>query len=312
MPDRLARLPRAWQTARATVRSGNAPRIAALLGGLLALPVLFRPLSPPATRVPAEDAALVNGEPILMNDYTAQVENQFSTPFDEASPAQQQRVLHDMIDEELTVQRALALDLPENDEDLRQAMTNSVEAQVNAPVLAQRADDAALHAFYEAHHADYATDGTMRVRNIVLHVGGYRNADQSTSQAIADAAQAAYQLRAGTPEQQVMDHFGFVDAPKSDTGAQFDFAARQHLGAALYKIADTMSSGDVSDPVASADGVHLLLMRERQPPRTAPFDRVRASVYTAYRQAAEASAQAANLAFLRRNARILITPGLSE
>ena len=37
----------------------------------------------------------------------------------------------------------------------------------------------------------------MSLRDLVLHVGGYQNADQSTAQAETDAAEAVYQLRSG-------------------------------------------------------------------------------------------------------------------
>jgi hypothetical protein len=256
--------------------------------------------------------ALVNGRPVLQSDFATQVEAETSTPFGQVPPAKRARVLHDMIDEELMVQRSLALDLPENDVDVRQALVNGVEAQINAPVLAERITDDTLRAYYNAHRADYAADGTMRIRNIVLHVGGYENADQSVIQATEDATEAAYQLRSGASTDTVMTHYGFVDAPKADSGDQFDFAAKLHLGDTLFHLAQTMNSGDISDPVEQPDGVHILIMNARRPPRLASFDHVRASVYTAYRKAQQTRNESANLLFLRRNADIVLAPGAEQ
>jgi hypothetical protein len=307
--DRAARLLAAGLGRR---RAAVLPAIAAGVGLLVALPGLFRIEAPPVTVVPPGDAALVNGRPVLQSDFVAQVEAETSMPFDQVPLPRRAQVLHDMIDEELMVQRSLALDLPENDVDVRQALVVGLEAQINAPVLAERITDDRLRAYYNAHRADYATDGTMRIRNIVLHVGGYRNADQSISQATEDATEAAYQLRAGAAIDAVMAHYGFVDAPKADPGDQFDFAAKLHLGDALYALAQTMNSGDVSDPVTQPDGVHLLVMADRRPPQVTGFERVRASVYTAYRQDQQKRNEAANLGLLRRSALILIAPGAAE
>ena len=295
---------RLW-TWRSPERAALLPALGAVLGLLIAIPALLRPHAAPVTSLPPGDVALVNGRPVLQSDYVSQVEAETSMAFTQVDAAKRAQVLRDMIDEELMVQRALTLDLPENDVDVRQALVNGVEAQVNAPFLAERISDAALRAFYNAHRAEYTTDGTMRVRNLVLPVGGFQNADQSVSQAMEDANEAAFQLRAGAAIEGVMAHYGLVDAPQADPGDQFDFAAKLHLGDALYALAATMNSGDVSDPQERPDGVHVLVMLARAPPRVAGFDRVRASVYTAYRQERQKQNNADDIAFLRRTARVV-------
>ena len=295
-------------------RPGRAdfPPIAAAIGFFAAVPALLGSPAAPRIAVPRDDVALVNGRPVLRADYVGQVESETGRRFDRASPAQRAQILHEMIDEELAVQDALAQDLPYADIDVRQALVSGVEAQVNAPILGAPAPEAALRAYYAAHRSALAVGGTMRIRNLVLPVSGFRNADQTASQAMQDAGEAAARLRAGDPIDTVMAHYGMTDAPQADPGDQFDFAAKLHLGDELYAIAKSMNGGDVSDPQPQPDGVHLLVMLGRSPPRVPAFEQVLAAVYTAYRQAQQKRAQADTITFLRQTGRILIAPGFAE
>jgi len=89
-----------------------------------------------------------------------------------------------------------------------------------------------------------------------------------------------------------------------------DFAAKLHLGAKLYQVAETLTDGQISDPVPDSDGVHVLVMERRNPPRLADFGSVRAKVYSDYMDAAAKRAQEAGLKLLRRDAQILLAPGI--
>jgi len=285
--------------------------LAAVAGLAIAAAGLFHPAAHAFTSVPAGDVALVNQEPILMSDFVTETEQAAGVAFDQTTPAERAKTLREMIDEELLVQRSLALDLPEQDTGSREALRDGVTALVSAPVLSQQPSDDALEAYFNAHRANYASEGSMTLTDLVLHVGGFENADQSVDQAMADAAQAAYELRSGAMLADVEQHFGFVDSGKV-SGEQPDFAAKIHLGPKLYAVAQAMHDGEVSEPVADSDGVHLLVMQHRQAPLFADFDSVRNNVYSDYLNAQKGVAEQQNLAFLRRNAQILLAPGQGE
>lgn len=285
--------------------------VAAVIGLALASAGLFRPIQHDQARVPPGDIALVNQEPVLMSDFISETEQANGVPFSQTTPAERAAVLHRMIDEELMVQRSLALDLPEQDTDVRTALSDGVTALVTAPVLSQHPADDQLRTFYAAHRANYATQGSMAVTDLVLHIGGFENADQSVDQAMADAAQAVYQLRSGEALDGVKQHFAFADTGRVN-GEEPDFAAKLHLGAKLYAVADKLGDGEVSEPVQDADGVHVLIMQHRQAPVFTDYDDVRNNVYTDYVAAQKAQAKADNLTFLRRNAQILLAPGQKE
>ena len=285
--------------------------VGAAAGLLAAGLALFRPAEPVSRTVPPGYVALVNGRGILMSDFISQTETETSMPFAETTPEQRRTVLHEMIDEELLVQRALALDFPALDTNVRMALVDGVNSQVSAPVLARRPSDAELQDFYNANRQKYSDAGSMQLVDIVLHFGGIEDADQSVEQAEADAAQAVYQLRSGASLDYVMSHFGF-SAGRMDGGEQFDFAANIHLGPKLFAVATELSDGDISDPVTDTDGVHVMIMHHRQAPFDAGFDKVRNNVYADYVAAEQKRLQEQNVEFLHANADVVLAPGQSQ
>jgi hypothetical protein len=303
--------PVAAALSRRPARSTALTVVGAAAGFAIAAAGLFRPAPQTVAAVPPGDVALVNQEPILMSDFITETEQKYGVTFAQTTPAQRARQLRDMIDQELLVQRSLALDLPEQDTTSRAALEDGVTALIDAPVVADRPSDEALKAYYVAHRANYATHGSMTLTDLVLHVGGFENADQTTQQAMADAAEAAYQLRSGASIDTVKQHFGFVASGKVN-GEEPDFAARLHLGPKLYAVAQGMSDGTISAPIADADGVHLLVMQQRLAPVFNDFEGVRNNVYADYQAAQKAKANAANLSFLRGSAEILLAPGQAD
>jgi parvulin-like peptidyl-prolyl isomerase len=283
------------------------PGLAALAGIAIGGHGLFH-AAPQYAVVPAGYIALVNQKGILTNDFMAQTASVTGKPFEQTTQAERSKTLRDMIDEELLVQRGVLLDLPETTTEVRDVMTAAVNAQADAASKATPPTDAQLKSYYDAHRASYSSTGTMRVRDLLLRVGGYQNANQSTSQALTDAADALYRLRAGTPVEQVMQHFGLVDSGRADADEVLDFAAKLHLGVNLFPIAAALSDGEISEPVVDTDGVHLLVMQRRQPPRVADFASARPKLYNDYVESVAKRAQDEALAILRRDAQILIAP----
>jgi hypothetical protein len=289
-------------------RAALLPAAAALIGASVAGFGMLRAGHLSAS-VPPGYVAMVNGKGILFSDYQQESAAESGKPFSQTTAAERAATLQEMIDEELLVQRGLVLDLPETTTEVRNVMTAAVNAQIDAVTRGQAPTDAQLEEFYDAHRPSYTTEGSMSLRDLVLHVGGYQDIDQSTAQAEADAAEAIYQLRSGAAVDRVMQHFGLMDSGRAGTGEVLDFAAKLHLGPKLFQVAETLSDGQVSDPISDADGVHVLVMERRDPPRAADFASVRAKVYDDFVQSQAKRAQEAGLKILRRDARVLLAPG---
>jgi hypothetical protein len=288
------------------------PALAVVAGLLVAGVGLFRTAPRALTAVPPGYVALVNQKGILFSDFRAQLEMETGKTFADATPQERSRILREMINEELLVQRAVVLDLPETTNEVRTNMAIGVNTQVAAPLLAFEPTDAELRAFYDKSRQNYTSPGAMTLQDLVLHVGGYQNANQTLTQAQADATEAVYQLRAGAAVDYVMEHFGFARSGRAAEGEELDFAVKLHLGDKLYQVATTLHDGEISDPVSDFDGVHILIMQRHQFPKVADFSVVRDRVYLDFRTAASNHATEENLSLLRRQANILLAPGLTE
>jgi parvulin-like peptidyl-prolyl isomerase len=183
-----------------------------------------------------------------------------------------------------------------------------VELQLFADVLAQKPTEAQLQAYYDAHRASYVRDGVMQVRDLVAAV----TAQRPLALAQHDAAAAAAALRSGlTPDQalaqfQLADSRRLLDSGHVDTGDVFDFAARARLDPAVFAVARNLATGQVSDPVAAADGLHVVVMVKRVAPEQRSFAQVSNEVWRDVSEEAKRRVRANNLRYLRSKADIQV------
>jgi hypothetical protein len=255
--------------------------------------------------VPAENVALVNQQPILRSDFITQVESETGLPFENTSRNDKLRVLDEMVDEELKVQRGLELNFAETDQDTRNALSNVVDQQMLVEVAIRQPTEQELTNYYDSHKAQYQTPGAMTVCDLVV-AGGNFDSDQLTERARAAAAA----LRSGNPLQQVVQRYGLVN--KNDCENNFYFAFQIHLGEQLYEVAKELASGAVSVPIPTADGVHILQMINNTVPVRESYGDARDQVWGDYRTYREAQIRTATMRFLRHRARILIASDYSD
>jgi len=261
-----------------------------------------------ARNIPAEAIATVNGRPILRTDFVTQVQTQFGVPFAESTTAQRQQALDDMIAEELMVQRGLDADLASHDPEVRRALVNGVELQIFADVLARHPTEEELQQYYEKHREKYVRDGTMQLRDLVLPM----SAAPTPEQCAHIAMKAAKSLRHGMPLAEAMDKFGLadsrrlLDSGRIDTGDVFDFSAKARLDPKVYHVATKLKAGETSGPVVTEDGVHVVVMVKREPPRQRAFSEVSNDVWTDLKKEAQDQVRAGHLRDLAGRAEIRI------
>jgi parvulin-like peptidyl-prolyl isomerase len=301
------------------VRKTSVRRSMALLAGgaLIGLAIagygLFTAKGTRSRGVPPEAIALVNQRPILRSDFMTQTQTQFTLPFDQSSAEQRQKVLQDMISEELMMQRGLEIDLPSYDPDVRNALVAGVELEVTANVLAQQPTPEEMRAYYDAHKDKYSSEGVMQLRDLLVKPD---TAHPAVPRATAKAAISA--LRKGRPLASVIQQFGlvdsgrFMDAGHVDTGDIFQFAVRAKADDAIYKATLPLKAGEISEPLEESDGVHIIVMIKHLFPVAQNFDEASNRVWTDIKNEAQSKVNAANIAYLKSRADIIVAPEMAR
>jgi parvulin-like peptidyl-prolyl isomerase len=241
----------------------------ALVGLVIAGYALFTAKGTTTLFVPADDVALVNQQPIVRTDYFALLQASYQVDFQHASVEQRHAVLEDMIREELFVQRGKELDVAETDPDVRTAMVNAVEQMAAADVVTRQPEEAVLRTFYREHQDRYSEEGVIALHDLIFPAADI-------------AAQAAAALSSGGPVAAVLARFHGRESGKVD-GEEFYFAAKLHLGDALFDVAKILPNSGVSIPTQQPDGIHVLYVVKNTPPRARDFNAVEAAVLNDYR-----------------------------
>ena len=269
---------------------------------------LFTAKGTATSRLPPEDIALVNQKPIYRSDFIIQTQTQYSVPFNETTHAQRSRVLDDMINEELMVQRGIEVDLPGYDPDVRAALVNGVELQMYADVLAKQPTEAELKTHYDQHRGKYASVGVVRLRDLMLKV---RPGETDTQRAQRTAAVIADLRHGMTLDDAFMERYGLLDSGrlmqsgKPDLGDIFDFAAEAKLSPKVYAVVKQLKAGEISEPVEDTDGIHIVIMTAHKAPEAQDFAAVRPQVWTDIKKEAEDRIKDATYQYLRGKADIL-------
>ena len=285
----------------------------ALIGLLIAGYGLFTAKGTRSRGVPPEAIALVNQRQILRSDFMTQAQTQYTVPFDQTSAEQRQKVLQDMINEELMMQRGLEIDLPSYDPDVRNALVAGVELEVTADVLAQQPTPEEMRAYYDTHKDKYSSEGVMQLRDLVVKP---ETAHPAVARATATAAIAA--LRKGQPLAAVIQKFGlvdsgrFMDAGHVDTGDIFQFAVRAKTDDATYNATLPLKDGEISEPLEESDGLHLIVMIKHRFPVAQNFEEASNRIWTDLKNEAQAKVNAANIAYLKSRADIIVAPELAQ
>ncbi len=275
----------------------------AILGLALAGFALFTAKGTTVKSFPPEDVALVNGRQILRSDFRTQTQIEAGVPFDQTTQAQRQKVLNEMLNEELLVQRGLEVDLAASDPDVRAAMVAGVDLQVDADVIAQQPTQAELLAYYNQHIDKYSSDGVMRVVDLAMPIGTGKVED-----AVAKAQQASKEISSGASLAAVEAKYGLRDTGRIDPGDNFDFAVKAKLGPDIYAAVKDLMPGQASAPVKQPDGIHVVVVTKRIASVKLDFAKAQDEVWQDFKKDARDANERANLKYLKSRADIVLAP----
>jgi parvulin-like peptidyl-prolyl isomerase len=278
------------------------------LGAVIGLGIagfgLFTAKGTASHTVPPEDVALINQQPILVSDFITQLQGEFGIPIGKATEAQKRKVLNDMINEELMVQRGQEMNLAGSDPDVRAALVAGVELQNSANVIAKQPSPAEMQAYYDQHKDRYRTQGLIALHDLLLAPSATRTLDQAK----AVMAEAAKALRAGAGVEAVKARYGLIETHKVNDD-ELDFAAKIHLGPTLYAAVQDSKGGEITDPVVDKDGVHVMVVGKRVPSVQLTLEQASNQVFTDFKKDAQDAVQAANIRYLKSKAEIMLQKG---
>jgi len=270
-------------------------------------------LQAPAPRdLPPHAVAMVNGTYILRADYdrTLAAVTEAVTKHDgqvENAETLKQRTLDRLIEEELLVQRAIELGLPDRDPQLRTQLSARVLEMV---AMAQDEDDApdekTLRAFYDAEPGRFRVSGRFRVDVIFFAVPAGASADEESR-----VKQRAFDVHGRLAGNEKFDDVRASGDPLLvfPPDAPLPVAKLQdYLGATATRAVIELEEGKTTEPIRGSDGYRILRLVQRVEGETPAFEAARKDVENAYRKQQEDVRLRRFLERRRRAAKIVVAP----
>ena len=270
----------------------------AVLGAVLAAAGLS---APTGEGLPPDVVAMVNDAPIRTEDFARMVDAVAADRREPLTGEDRQRVLDRLIDEELLVQRGLTLDLPRVDRRVRADLTQTVIDGIASQAGDREPSEDDLRAFYDSHRDFFAGPGRLRVRQVFVRVTA-----PSDPAALARADQAAQRLRAGEALDAVQAALGDPPLVPLPDAVLPPAKLRDYLGPTALRTALELEVGEVSDPVRSGTGYHVLQVVERQPDSAPALEDIRPQVVSELRRQAGEEALRSYLDELRGSAAVRV------
>jgi hypothetical protein len=237
-------------------------------------------LTAPATQaLPDGVVALVNGVAIRAEDYARMRDALAADTRAPLDDADRRHVLDRLIEEELLVQRGLDLGLARNDRRVRSDLTQTVIDGIVSEAGDAEPGPREVDAFYGANRDFFAGPGRLRVRQVFVRV-----TEPSDPAAAARAQDAARRLRAGESLAAVQHALGDPPLVPLPDALLPPAKLRDYLGPTALRAALELGEGEISDPVRSGTGFHVLQVAERAPDSAPSLIEVRPQVVNELRR----------------------------
>ncbi|MCS6926395.1 MAG: peptidyl-prolyl cis-trans isomerase [Candidatus Binatia bacterium] len=265
--------------------------VGAAVGLVLALAGAFVPSS---LTVAEPVLARVNGKAITREEVSVALERSASKDL--------RATLAFLVDQELLIQRGVAIGLLDSDLTVRKALAMAVIDAVVAEVLKEDPSEEEFRAFYAAHRSVFSLPARLHVQHLFVAEDG----DPHAARVRAERAVAA--IAQGMPFSEARERYGereHVSLP--DTPLPIH-VVRRSLGPILAETVLTMRVGEVSPPVRSPQGYHVLHLVGAYPERVQPYEAVTQEVRREYFRRKRDEALQRLVDRLRRSATIVLSP----
>lgn len=291
------------------------------LGSALGLWLIVTWASIQATAQPAYTdriAAIVNKEVITLSELNAALEDEYKrlrarfSGEDLARRLRQKRyeILNGLIERTLQLQEARARGLTVSDEEIQRAMKRTglampesananeqIRKRIEEQVLLEKlrafevqrlvtVSDAEVVRYYHEHQEEFMSPPTYRLKQILWLVDPGQN-----DQRIVEKAEEVYRaLQNGAAFEALARDYS--EGPEAVHGGNLGIVREDELLAPLARVLKTMKPGDISPPIRTSLGVHILGLEERIPGNPIPLDQVEQAIKThLYQERAQATYQ---------------------
>ena len=273
--------------------------VGAVIGILLAA---AGALAPTVNNFADNVVARVNGKSVTTHDLALALERLAGNGRVSPSPKERQEALQFLIDQELLVQRGVEVGLLESDRTVRKAIAAAMIDAIVARVLGEKPTEDELRAFYISHQAVFTVPARVHAQSITFSGDG----DLTRAQAQAEKAYAA--IAQGMSFANARERYGDKDGVTVPDALVPVQVLYRHFGPGLTNAALDISAGEVSRPLPSPSGYHLLRMVEFQPEQVQPYETVRQEVKAEYFRRERDDALQHSLEQWRQRATILLSP----
>ncbi|HJY81583.1 MAG TPA: peptidyl-prolyl cis-trans isomerase [Candidatus Binatia bacterium] len=257
-------------------------------------------LMPTASDFSGNIVARVNGKAITSHEVELVLQR---LDRNGAAPAEERReALQRLIDQELLVQRGVAIGLLESDRTVRKALVMAMIDAIVAEVVAEEPTEEELRAFYDSHTAVFTLPARVYVQQI--YCGG--NGDLAKARTQAEEISAA--LVHGLSFQEARERYGDAESVPLPNAPVPPQVLRRALGPTLTDAALILKVGEISPPLQSSAGYHILRLVDRQPEQVQPYSVVKQEVRAEYFHRQRDAALQEYLDRSRREALIMLSP----
>jgi peptidyl-prolyl cis-trans isomerase SurA len=129
--------------------------------------------------------------------------------------------------------------------------------------------------YYDKHLDEYETDERVRVREILIAIDF--SEEDAVERARAEAEEVRKKARDGADFADLMKQYS--DAPGADKGEDLGTFARGQMEPELENAVFSLKKGEVSEPVQTSTGFHLLRVEERISSGHRPFEDVKGEIH---------------------------------
>jgi len=217
--------------------------------------------------------AVVNGQPLSRAAFDRFVAAVAEERREALPPAERQRLLDRLVDEELILQYGLGLGLARHEPTARRVIVQSVIASVTSAAEDVEPTEGDLREYYARNPDRFVRSGRIVVEALAVPVHG-----RSDEEALALAGRAAGRLAEGAAPAAVAVELDGVETTPLPGGPLPAETVRRYLGPTAALRAESLAPGEVSEPFRATAGYLVLRLRDRQDDRVPPFEEVASEV----------------------------------